>query len=116
MQSDTLLNHMKDVAEKLGISVIERVLKKASGIHVRSGLCRVKGEDKFILEKKLSQRDKVELLADCICTLDTTGLFLVPKVRDYLTKHAKKRGIEILEQEQQKDGGNEEGEDPQADT
>ena len=98
MQSEKLFNHLKDVAEKLGVTVVEQRLQ-GGGIHVRSGLCRIKGEKKFILEKKLPMRDKIDLLADCLCTMDLNGLFLVPQIRDLLDKHLKRMGAPQAENE-----------------
>ncbi|MBI9074453.1 MAG: hypothetical protein JEZ02_03500 [Desulfatibacillum sp.] len=89
MQSDKILSELKGLAEKIGIKVTEQVLK-SPGIHVRSGLCKVRGEDRFILDRKLNLGDKVELLADCLCLQDTNGVFLVPQLRDLLVKHRRR--------------------------
>ncbi|SHK83551.1 hypothetical protein SAMN02745216_04159 [Desulfatibacillum alkenivorans DSM 16219] len=89
MQSDKILAGLKELAEKIGIKVTEQVLK-SPGIHVRSGLCTVRGEERFILDKKLNQGDKIEVLADCLCLMDTNGVFLVPQIRDLLAKHRKR--------------------------
>ncbi|ACL02545.1 hypothetical protein Dalk_0840 [Desulfatibacillum aliphaticivorans] len=89
MQSDKILAGLKELAEKIGIKVTEQVLK-SPGIHVRSGLCTVRGEERFILDKKLNQGDKIEVLADCLCLMDTNGVFLVPQLRDLLAKHRKR--------------------------
>ena len=59
MKADQIYQNLKEVAEKLGILVREQNLKNP-GIHVKSGLCRVKEEQLFIMDKHLSVKDKVE--------------------------------------------------------
>ena len=98
MQSDKILAELKGLAEKIGIKVTEQVLK-SPGIHVRSGLCTVRGEERFILDKKLNQGDKIEVLADCLCLMDTNGVFLVPQIRDLLAKHRKRLELHQKQEE-----------------
>ena len=103
MQSDKILSELKGLAEKIGIKVTEQVLK-SPGIHVRSGLCKVRGEDRFILDKKLNMTSKIDLLADCLCMQDTNGVFLIPQIRDLLAKHKKRS--QVLQQEEAQETGN----------
>ncbi len=110
MQSDKVLIELKELAEKIGIKVTEQVLK-SPGIHVRSGLCKVEGKDRFILDKKLKLGDKVELLADCLCLQDTSGVFLIPQIRDLLAKQKKRADAKRNEDATSTDSITEDGEE-----
>ena len=50
MKPEMIYQELKDLAEKLGITVKEENFKK-TGIHVKSGLCKIKGEQFFIMDK-----------------------------------------------------------------
>jgi hypothetical protein len=87
MKPEQLYQHLKELAEKLGITIDEENLRKgAAGIKVRSGLCRVQGERRFILDKRLSLKDKNELLAGCLAQFSHEDVYVVPAVRDILKK------------------------------
>jgi hypothetical protein len=83
MKSEQLYNGLKELAEKLGITVLEQSFKN-TGIHVRSGLCRVKEQQMFIMNKHESIRSKVEILAECLAAFPLDDVFVVPAVRDVL--------------------------------
>ena len=65
------------------ISVSEQNLR-ATGVNAKSGLCRVKGKQVFIMDKHLPIRQKVETLAECLREVPLDDIYLVPAVRNYL--------------------------------
>jgi hypothetical protein len=83
MKPDQLYEHLKEVLEKMGVSVSEQNLK-TSGIPVRSGYCKVKGQQRFIIDKHLRIHQKNRILASFLqsCTLEDT--FIPPKVREFI--------------------------------
>ena len=83
MKSTQLYQHLKEVAEKVEISVSEQNLR-ATGVNAKSGLCRVKGKQVFIMDKHLPIRQKVETLAECLREVPLDDIYLVPAVRNYL--------------------------------
>ena len=83
MKSTQLYQHLKEVAEKVEISVSEQNLR-ATGVNAKSGLCRGKGKQVFIMDKHLPIRQKVETLAECLREVPLDDIYLVPAVRNYL--------------------------------
>jgi len=87
MKPEQLYQELKDLAEKLKITVSEQNLR-ISGINVSSGLCKVKGEYLFILDKHKSVHKKIRILASQLSKLPHEDIYIVPAVRELLEKYA----------------------------
>jgi len=85
MTPDQLYQELKELAEKLGVSVLEHNFRK-TGIKVRSGLCKVKGKKLFIMDKHRSITDKNEILLSCINKMPHEDIYVVPYLREMLKK------------------------------
>ena len=83
MKPDKIYQELKQLAEKLGLNVSEQNFRK-TGIHVKSGVCKVKDQDHCLIDKHLKMKQKVEALAECISTMPHESIYVVPAVRDYL--------------------------------
>ena len=83
MKPDQLYQELKDLAERMQITVSEQNLR-ASGIKVQSGLCSVKGQNLFIMDKKIG------ILAAQLATIPHEDLYIIPAVRELLEKYAEK--------------------------
>ncbi len=81
MKPEQMYRQLKEVAEKLEIEVLEHGFPN-TGISFRSGLCKVKGKDVFIMDKNLPVRGKIQILAECLSLKVHENLFLLPAVRD----------------------------------
>ena len=88
MKPEQIYQELKDLAEKLALTVSEQNLRTA-GIKVKSGLCTVKGKNMFIMDKHKSLHKKVKILAAAIANLPHEDVFVVPAVREMLNKYAK---------------------------
>ena len=86
MKPEQIYQELKDLAEKLEINVSEQNLKTA-GIKVKSGLCRVKGKNMFIMDKHKSIHKKIKILASHLAAIPCENVFIVPAVRDLLDKY-----------------------------
>jgi hypothetical protein len=86
MKPEQLYQNLKDVAEKLGITVSDQNLKTA-GIAVQSGFCTVKGQKRFVMDKHLSVYRKNRLLAEFLGQLPIDAIYLVPAVREFIERH-----------------------------
>jgi len=86
MKPEQIYEELKNLAEKLEITVLEQSLKTAAGIRVRSGLCTVKGKQMYIMNSRHSFHKKNRLLAACLCEIPHEHIFIVPAVREYLEK------------------------------
>lgn len=85
MNPEQLYQDLKELAEKLGVTVLEHNFRK-TGIKVKSGLCKVKGKRLFIIDKHRSIKDKNEILLSCISKMSHEDIFIVPYLREMLKK------------------------------
>ena len=58
MKPEQIYQELKDLAEKLEITFSEQNLRIA-GLKVKSGLCKVKGKNLFIMDKHRSEERRV---------------------------------------------------------
>lgn len=84
MKADRLFHHLREVAEKLGIHVVEKSFRNV-GVPVKSGLCRVRNRTLFILDRNIPLADKNMIMADVLSRLPHETVFVVPEIRKYLT-------------------------------
>ncbi len=83
MKAEHLYQELKDLAEKLDVTVSEHNFRKA-GIQVQSGLCTVKNRKYCIIYKHLRLSHKVDKLAQCLSSLSHESIFVRPAVRELL--------------------------------
>ena len=88
MKPEQIYQELKDLAEKLEITVSEQNFR-TTGIKVKSGLCKVKGKDMLILDKHKSIHKKINILASHLAIIPLENIFVVPAIRDLLEKHSK---------------------------
>jgi hypothetical protein len=85
MKPSEIYQHLKDIAMKLDIAVSEHNLR-ATGINAKSGLCRVRGKQRFIMDKHLTLREKIDLLGESMAKLSLDEIYIVPSVRKFLDR------------------------------
>jgi hypothetical protein len=88
MKPEELYENLKQLAERLEITVSEENLKR-SGIKVRSGFCTVRGNKLFIIDKRLKAHKKVDILAEFLSSMPHEEIYIVPAVRDLLGRYSK---------------------------
>jgi len=88
MKPEQLYHDLKELAERLGVSVLEHNFRK-TGIKVKSGLCIVKGKQIFIMNKHKSINDKNEILLSCISKMPHEDIYIVPYLREMLKRYDK---------------------------
>ena len=86
MKPEQIYQELKDLSEKLEIHVSEQNLG-ISGIKVKSGLCKIKGKQTFIMDKHKSIPKKIKILAAQLALVPCENVFIVPAVRELLEKH-----------------------------
>jgi hypothetical protein len=89
MKPDQLFQELKDLADKMNITVSEQNFR-ISGMRVKSGMCKIKGKDMIILDKNKSVYKKNKILATCLSQMPHEDLYIVPVVREWLQKFSKK--------------------------
>lgn len=85
MKPEQIYQELKDIAEKLGITVSEQNLRK-TGITVKSGICKVKGKQLFVMDKHKSIHKKNVILISCLKELPHEDIYVVPAVRELISK------------------------------
>ena len=86
MKPVQLYQELQNLAEKVGFQVTEQNFR-TTGIHVRSGYCRVKDQDWCIIDKHIKLPQKIDVLAECLCAMSQAQLdsiFILPAVREFL--------------------------------
>jgi len=87
MKPEQIYQELKDLAEKLEITVSEQNFR-TTGIAVQSGLCKVRGKNVFIMDKHKSIHKKIKILAAHLAEIHHENVFMVPAVRDLLEKQS----------------------------
>jgi hypothetical protein len=85
MKPEQIYQELKDLADKLGITVSEQNLRIA-GIKVKSGLCKVKGKNLFIMDKHKSIHKKIDALISQLIEFPHEDLYVMPAIRELLEK------------------------------
>jgi hypothetical protein len=79
-----LLEELKNAAEKLGLSVREERLLREVGYRVRSGSCRVRGEEVIFLDRGLPPSAQIDVLVDELAGRPLEDIYLSPAARALL--------------------------------
>ena len=77
-----LLQEFEGLAERLGIRVSRENLEDGPG-----GFCTIRGERRFILDRKLDVRSQVEIFAREMARLPLDDMYVVPRVRERIDAH-----------------------------
>jgi hypothetical protein len=95
MTKKELLQHLEGVAKQVGVKVIYDDLRG------EGGFCRCKDRHYLILNSRLSQNQKIDLLIQGLANLDLNGVSLIPEVRILLERQMvmKKKPDEVLVRE-----------------
>ena len=80
-RDDALLDELKQLAERLGVRVREEVLLREVGYRVRSGACRVRGEDVVFVDRHLDATERVDVLVAALEGRDIEPHYLSPALR-----------------------------------
>ncbi len=91
MKPEQIYQELKDLAEKFEISVSEQNLR-TTGIKVKSGLCKVKGKNLFVMDKHKSIHKKIDILASYLTEFPHEDLYIIPAIREILEK----KGIQTI--------------------
>lgn len=87
MKQEQIYQELKNVADKLGLNVTEKSFRNL-GITVRSGFCRIKNENKFLMDKHKSLEHKITILATELNAYDLESIYIMPAIREILQEHA----------------------------
>ena len=85
MKPEQLYQELKHLAEKIDLQVSEQNFR-TTGIHVKSGYCKVRGKDHCIIDKHLRLNQKLEILGECLGMMSHEAIYVMPAVREYLER------------------------------
>ena len=85
MKPEQIYQELKDLVEKLGITVSEQNLRK-TGISIKSGICKVKGKQIFIMDKHKSIHKKNVILTSFLKEMPHEDIYVLPAVRELISK------------------------------
>jgi hypothetical protein len=88
-RDEVLCEQLKELATKLGITVREEVLLREAGYRVRSGLCRVRGQDVFFLDRHARAEEKLDVLVRELARRDLEAVYVSPELRRLLERRAR---------------------------
>jgi hypothetical protein len=85
MQSRQVLEHLEDLAERLGVEIVYQKLGE-DDFSVRGGLCKVSGTFKVFIDRSKTVEDQIQILARGLSSFDTEEVYLFPYIREILDK------------------------------
>ena len=78
MTDEAILGELESIADKLQIEI------RYEPLDGRGGLCKVRGETFVIVNESLPVEEKVKVIASELSNFNTTGIFMLPKVREII--------------------------------
>jgi hypothetical protein len=81
--TDSLLQSLVDLAEKLSVRVIFKNLKDDEFV-IRSGKCSIKGDTIIIIDSRVSLEEKIKTLCQELKKFNLDNIFISPVLRDIL--------------------------------
>ncbi len=90
MQSRQVLDHLEDLAERLGVEIVYQQLGQED-FSVGGGLCKVNGTFKVFVDRSKAVEDQIKILVRGLSTFDTEKVYLFPYIREILDKARRHR-------------------------
>jgi len=87
-RDQALCEELKELARRLGITVREETLLREVGYRVRSGACRVRGEEVIFVDRALPPGERLQVLLDGLAGRDLETHFLTPALRRLLERRS----------------------------
>ena len=94
-RDEALCEELKELASRLGVQVREEVRRidvvgggRVGAWRVRSGGCRLHGEDVIFLDRHLPPADRVQVLVDQLAGRDLETHYLTPALRRLLERRS----------------------------
>lgn len=83
MNEEILLNHLEELAEKLGILVRDENINIEESSST-GGLCRVEGKHILILNSKATVKEKNQVMITALQQFDVSEIYIKPVIRELL--------------------------------
>jgi hypothetical protein len=76
-----LLERLKEIAVASGLDVREERLHREAGYSVKSGVCRVSGDEVLLLDRNVPPAERIEALLALLADRDLDSVFIEPELR-----------------------------------
>ncbi len=83
MNDASLLQHLEDIAHRLGIELRYEALG-TNGLRCEGGYCRAGGKQMILINRKDSRQRKIRILAKALGKANLEGVFVPPRVRQII--------------------------------
>jgi hypothetical protein len=83
MNEEILLNHLEELAEKLGILVRDENINIEESSST-GGLCRIEGKYVLILNSKATVKEKLQVMINALQQFDVSEIYIKPAIRELL--------------------------------
>jgi hypothetical protein len=83
---EAVLEELKGLATRVGLEVREERLLREIGYQVRSGSCRVRGQNILFLDRDLPPAGRLEVLLEELSRHDLGEVYVSPELRRILGK------------------------------
>jgi len=83
---EAVLEELKGLATRVGLEVREERLLREIGYQVRSGSCRVRGQNILFLDRDLPPAGRLEVLLEELSRRDLGEVYVSPELRRILGK------------------------------
>ncbi len=80
MDENRLLQDLEAIAEKLSITIRYDDLT-GGDFKVQGGLCKLKGMNVIIMDRRMSPRERIDLLVRALTQFDLSPIFIKPYIR-----------------------------------
>jgi hypothetical protein len=78
---EAMLEELRRAASELGLEVREEEILREVGYRARSGVCRVGDRTVVVLDRRLSGRERIDILCGALAGRDFERVFLSPALR-----------------------------------
>lgn len=83
MNDASLLQHLEDIAHRLGIELRYEALG-ANGLRCEGGYCRAGEKQMILINRKDSRQRKIRILAKALSRANLEGVFVPPRIRQLI--------------------------------
>ncbi len=84
MKESDVLQNLEEIAGQLDVKVCNVNLRKFS-YGIKSGLCKVRGEHRVIVDKNLHLSEKIDVLIEALQKFDLDALTVCPAVKRFFS-------------------------------
>ncbi len=96
MDEGAIIDHLEELAERLGIQIRYEVIKQdEDSANVVGGLCLLKGKYVLIINSKATVKDRIKTLAMAVKHFDLDQIYIRPVLRELLERIPEQRPFSV---------------------